>query len=166
MLKKNTQPSSPVKSPTLCLEAAGGSFEDQLINLLIKYIVRKKRNQLSLFMCSVFRESWCEGEAALWLTMKMFLFPVLWLVGQVEASYYQPIRNHDLTITSHLKKISQFFLNKAKFLSFFFGSELLNESHCLYVCLYVCMYVCMYVCRSHFFETLIFYNLYILQIYL
>ena len=42
-------------------------------------------------------------------------------------------------------------------------------SVCLHVCMYVCIYVCMYVCLSHFFvvvENLIFYNLYILQIFL
>ena len=36
-------------------------------------------------------------------------------------------------------------------------------SVCLYVCMYVCLYVWMSVCYT-FFETLIFYNLYIIQI--
>ena len=44
----------------------------------------------------------------------------------------------------------------------FLGAELLYESACLVV---YCMSVCRYVCHT-FFEILIFYNLYILQIYL
>ena len=35
---------------------------------------------------------------------------------------------------------------------------------CMSVCMFVCLYVCLPVCQTFFFENLIFYNAYILQI--